>query len=236
MSLRTKSLFASVVMVFLFSGMCFSAGPGGEGNFYISKKYDAAGWDGNIKSWHVTIDYLALIKTDGTVVPVMTSSVTLNLLSADAGQISGHFKIGASIPVGNYKQVRISQGSSTQMRGWILEGGVFYRTKNDDPNCVIAPNVDAAEDSAEEITIDHGEGATDDVPEVPDPDKPIVIEEGKSYELRIIWTAIGLESGNGVGLVLNGAKTAFLEGMLCEQYVMHNNTDGTDQFFTALGE
>lgn len=230
MWLKIKFHFALVTMVFLFSGICFSAGPDPEGNYYISTKYPADGYDGNIKEWTVTVGYLGLIKTDGTLIDVMTSSVSLNLLTANKESIAGYFKTGASLPTGNYKQVRITQRYPSTMKGWIKIGSDFYYTKNASPNYIITNNATTAEAGAETITI-QGTDVTDDVPG--SPTGYVTVEEGNSYELRIFWYAVGLESGNGVGLVFYIAGNEFIDGMLCEQFILHNNTTGTDQYFTG---
>lgn len=233
MSLRIKFLFVSVAVVFLFSGTSFSA-VDGEGNYYISDKWPSGTADGNIQEWRITIEYLALIKTDGTVVELLTSPVTKNLLSEDAGSISAYFATGASIPTGSYKQVRIQQGATTTMKGWIDEAGTFYTTRDGTPNYLNTAASEAqAEAFAETITIEHGGGVTDDVPENPNLDEPVVVEDGKSYTLKILWYAVGLESGNGVGLVWDVDNTEFIEGMLCEQYSMVDS-DGAEQFFQSL--
>ena len=230
MWLRIRVLFLLVTMVFLFSGICFSI-QDSEGNYYISEKYPDGTYDGNIKEWAVKINYLALIKTDGTVVDVMTSPVSLDLLTANKGSIAGHFKTGASLPAGNYKQVRITQGAPSYMRGWIAGpwASPFRYTKDSDPNFGETTDEGDAESLAE--TIEVHETCTDDVPE--NPTGYVTVEEGKSYELRIFWYAVGLESDKGVGLVFDMGTNEFREGMLCEQYILHCNTDDTDQYFTG---
>ena len=226
---KIKFIFMLAVLVFLFSGTCFSAGPDPEGNYYISIKYPDAGYDGNVKEWTITVSYLGLINTDNTVTDVLTDTVSLNLLTANKDSIAGYFKTGASLPAGNYKQVRITQGPPSSMTGWIKIGDDYVYTVDDDPNYLATDNPTTAEASAESITIDTG-STTGDVPE--NPTGYVTVEEGNSYELRIFWYAIGLESGNGVGLVTNEGA-GFIEGMLSEQYILHNNTTGEDQYFSG---
>ena len=227
---KMRFICVLAVLVFLSSGTCYSAGPDPEGNYYISTKYPDAGYDGNIKEWTITISYLGLINTDDTVKDVLTDTVSLNLLTANKESIAGYFKQGASLPAGNYKQVRITQGPPSSMTGWIkLSDDEYIYTVDADPNYAVTDSVATAEASAGSITIDTG-SVTGDVPE--NPTGYVTVEEGNSYELRIFWYAIGLESGNGVGLVSNESE-GFIEGMLCEQYILHNNTTGEDQYFSG---
>lgn len=214
------SLFAAVACLFVPT-IVFGA-IDEKGNYYIT---DSNWTDGKVLTWGITIDEVTLKRSDGTETYIIgpDANIYKNVAQGSAGEIAQYYAQGVSLPVGTYTHIGLKLGSTTTLKGYIqIAAGKYYATGHGDTSYDSAAKAEAA---AEEITVDSGGGGEKEY--LPEEGTTVVIEDGKSYTFKMLFSICGLELNDetpakeeGVGLTWDG--DSFLEGMLQDKYYIND--------------
>lgn len=202
-----------VLMCVMFSGTFCFAGVDDNGCFYADDRTQ-------IEIWNISTDYFSLVRDDGREVVIISSptdSINIADPNIDTGEIAAYFAQNITIPAGTYTHFYFEQGDGVSFKGCIQIGpgqwkatgqAGIYDNKDDALTNAVLLDIDTFYDRE---LVDLGDG--------------FIIEDGKSYTLKILWQVSGTDEGDagedaGVGLIWDPAEGKFTEGLICEEHIV----------------
>ncbi len=97
----------------------------------------------------VTVTQVETSKDGGsTYTTLFSGSKSINIASADAGAVAGSLASGATLSAGTYDRMRVTIGSTLQIKGFVNNGATTFYTNNDadgfdlNPNAANTPGAD----------------------------------------------------------------------------------------------